>query len=126
MKRVEYCDFDAGRSRLWLPSPVFIQHTRAMDTLTHFPDFAPTAPAIPGFLLMSIDDDEDWMEDPDNWDRPWDEDEDSDENSEEWEDDDDWEDEDEDEDSDEGDDSDDWSEEEESSDENWSDDEEEL
>lgn len=30
---------------------------------------------IAPLLFAMIDDDEDWMEDPDNWDKPWDEDE---------------------------------------------------
>jgi hypothetical protein len=32
------------------------------------------SPIIP-LLFATPDDDEDWMEDPENWDKPWDEDE---------------------------------------------------
>lgn len=37
------------------------------------------------FILSGVDDDEDWMEDPENWDRPWDdEDEDEEEEEDDW------------------------------------------
>ncbi|NNE69796.1 MAG: hypothetical protein HKN29_05465 [Rhodothermales bacterium] len=48
----------------------------------------PSAGAPPNpFLFSGVDDDEDWMEDPDNWDRPWDEEEGEEEDDDDWDDD---------------------------------------